>query len=1012
MRKSQNVSPRRSPIETLTGRLSKTGLVTPRNIQDFSPLEQFQKQFAALGQAMLRLRQMNPPPDVERIFTEFQSLQKKSSLFIEACQKVLKHNKLGPDARRISKDPFDIVANFTEQSNGFFSIMVEFNKQKPKIFAKTVLNYVQVMDDAILDLEEICMKEQPKRCIFKEYSDDLRKLMKELRNGITRTFKGAAFEGASQEDMSVLIETAKRLSRKFEQETVRAFYPQRAFMPTVSEHAARFHAGFVALVPLLGNIPAFNDVLIDIFESVEDFSDILKSLIRETRVIPVADPISVPVTERREVMATQEVDDNLFRIDPVGSYLGELAQLFGCSNGRECSRLDWCHEIVTAAKRKLRGLEESNHALNTKLQSNEDITSEAALTERFEENRRYQESVAEGFARQKDGILRQVVDTVKVLVPRNILHPDDDFMTQIRTLVTNCKIHMDDVHKKLDETEQMVAETKDALRSFYKSEFYKDIDETKDLKQTADVLITKLTKFHKEMDQKLTRADPSQDELNTFLKFVLADRIENLDELTLPQLKKELINFVAKTQQDLEDTKTKLSKCEENRKQYEEHVIDCILKVRTRIGAMTRILPDVTKTSFEEISNNVSEILAESEKKAELWATFRKFFCSFLSQLRYALKLPPMKLMHLSDDELKDVMTAILDCPPIQKGLGRYKERASTSLEPMKLSEEFGSPKPVTRYSPLSTKDADPQFVFKVHNFLAECCGQLQGCSPSGFMHVPVEKLMTNVNKLIFEKNDFVKNLRGLLADIAIRVNGPDIGQKEALMKRDLPILAKDIFSGLDPPVLVRDGEISEKIPELVSLIPPQDMQQFRALELKPLDCVEAELNKISTTFGLVEPLLTLIDGLAEDISANGSFAPLSPNFRRYLDQIENIRRASVRLSPQEVHPCVYPFINKAVSLITLLSATVSSMSIAESYANDQQNLTDLILNRQENDMKIRDLTAQIAEQSKEYQQLQTRFRAFVEASRKMAEVRHERMREIHQKEIAVIVDHYCQSEF
>ena len=985
--------------------------MTPRNIQDFSPLQQFQKQFQALEQAMLRLRQLNPPPDVQRIFTEFQALQKKCTVFVDACQKVLKHNKLGSDGREISKDPFHIVAGFTEQSNAFFAILVEFNARKPRIFSTTVLNYVQVMDDAILDLGDICAGEQQKRRVFKEYEPEFQALIGQLRRDITSLFKEVSFEEISQENVNAMIETAKQVSRKFETDMPRAFYPQRAFMPTVSEHVKRFHSGFVALVPMLANIPVFNDVLIDIFTSVHDFAGILKSVLREANVVPVADPIEVPVTETREVMATQEVDDNLFRIDPLGSYLSDLAKLFGCSNGEHCSRLDWAHEIVTAARRKVHNLEQSNHQMNTKLRSNEDITSEAALTERFEENRKYQEALAQGYTKQKEDLMREVVDTVKILVPPDILHPDDDFQTQIKTLVANCKIHMDDVQKRLDETEQMVAETKEAIRNFYKTEFYKDIDEEKDLKQTTDVLLAKLTKFHKEMDHKLTMADPSQHELTTFLNYILTGRIENVEELTLPQLKKELVSYVTQIEQSLADTKAELTKSEETHKEYEDHVVDCISKVRSRIAMITGNQPDVTRVSFEDISENISELLAESERNAELREAFRRFLCSFLAQLRYALKLPQMKLMNLTNDELKDVMTAILDCPPIQKGLGRYKERASSSLSPIKQTED-DSPKQVTRYSPLSAREPDNQFVLKVHNYLAECCGQLQGATPATFLHLPVDKLMENVTKFIFEKNDYVRNLRGLIADIAIRVSGPDIGQKEVLMRRDLAVLAKDIFGCLDPPVAQSEMEISEKIPDLIALIPPEDMQQFQAMHLKPFECVQAELQKMSNTFQLLEPLLTLTNSLSEEISTNGSFVPLSPSFNRYLDHIENMRRAAVRLSPQEVHPVVYPFVNKAVMLINLCATTMSSMSFAESYANDQERLAELITNRQENDIKIKDLTNQITEHVKEIQTIKTRFHAFVEASRKLADERIAKLRELHQQEITAIMDHYCKSEF
>ena len=115
MRKSLVVSPRLGPKET--GRSTRSGLEMARNMLDFSPVQQFQKQFSALDQAMTKLRHLNPPKEVNSIFDEFDTLKKKYSAFFESCQSVLRQYKLGNESKGVPEEHMKVISGFPSSDN-------------------------------------------------------------------------------------------------------------------------------------------------------------------------------------------------------------------------------------------------------------------------------------------------------------------------------------------------------------------------------------------------------------------------------------------------------------------------------------------------------------------------------------------------------------------------------------------------------------------------------------------------------------------------------------------------------------------------------------------------------------------------------------------------------------------------------------------------------------------------------------------------------------------------------
>ena len=998
MRKSLVLSPRVGPKDS--ARTTKPGLEIARNMNDFSPVQQFQKQFSALDLAMTKLRHLNPPEELTQMFDEFDSLKKGYSVFIESCQAVLRQRKLGNESKGISEDHVKVISSFTTMSNTFFTMMVGLNSRKPEIFYAEAKKLSSVMQDAVIEFAGICGKEQQTRRILKQYDNALRYYVSELETQIHDLFKKESFERISQEKVNEVVEIAKKLSRVFETDLQHGLFTQKMLTSVGSQYVSKFHAGFVGLVPLLANIPPFNELLANIFVSVETYSEILKRVMEDTQVESDADPISIPIDANGDVTESADIKDGLIRLDPVTYFLEEFSELLGCSSERRSDKLEWCEEILATARQRIHDLEYENHQLKTKVLSKEFITSETALTDRYPQNKKFQEELVHEYAKEKEHLLRSLVATVKTLVPGEILHHDDDYETQVQTLVMNCRINMDNAEKKLHDYEQLMQTTRSTLRQFYKSQFYQDIDEEADLHETAEILIARLTKLHKKLDEKITAASAAQNELNMFLKSVLHGRLEEVDGLTGAQLKKGLISCICSLEQELEETKKKLSDCIENHNEFERQAVECISKVQSRLSMATNIEQNVTSSSFEVLAPHVLGMFEQFEKETDAQNTFRKFLCSFLSQLRFALGLPKLSLINLSREDLQDVMVGILDSPPVQEGLGLSRHRPPNQ-ETLSRGNDAENTRPTSR-----ARDADPQFVFKVHSYLADRCGQVQGCSSSGFMHVPVDKLMDSLTKLIQEKNDYVKALRSVINDIAIRI-GQKYDQKEA-ESVDVDVLARDIFTGLENLFTKADqNSVVDAIPEIVALIHEDDMKQFDLMNLRPIDCVKAELQKVKHTPQVLEPVLKITRALSEDLEKQNQIVLSSPEFDRCMEQIENLRTAANHLPAHQVHPTFYPFVEQAVTVLSSLATKIGSVVFAEKLSEDKEKVAEVIANKQEMESTIKKLTHQISDQVQEIQRIKARFGAFIEASRTIVQDRSAQLTEIHNTEIAAIIDCY-----
>jgi hypothetical protein len=228
-------------------------------------------------------------------------------------------------------------------------------------------------------------------------------------------------------------------------------------------------------------------------------------------------------------------------------------------------------------------------------------------------------------------------------------------------------------------------------------------------------------------------------------------------------------------------------------------------------------------------------------------------------------------------------------------------------------------------------------------------------------------------------------------------------------MKKSLDLLARDIFSALESENSEKDLELAAKLPEIAKLILPEELEEFG--KLKPCDLIRTELRRIRETYDMVLPLVTLTENITEDMAKSRSgFLPLSPYFDHFMKNLEELRKGAVKFAAQSTHPVVYTFLTKACSLIVTLGNAISSTSFAEAFAEDREKLSELISNRQENEIQIGDLRAMLEKKDAEVQRFRDQLMHYVRANGVKIEEEWERLAAIHEEEIKSVVAQ-CLSE-
>jgi hypothetical protein len=317
--------------------------------------------------------------------------------------------------------------------------------------------------------------------------------------------------------------------------------------------------------------------------------------------------------------------------------------------------------------------------LSTRIRSTEFITSERALSERFEGNQKYEHEIAASYEIQKHAFLRETVSVIKSLCPGDMTHLGDSPSDQIKCIVSNCQMELDTWRSKVRKYETAITQSLAKFQPFSRIHLIVELPENSDIREVRTSVLEKNNALHWELEQSLSDSDSSVNELIFFLRRHLADQVDNINEWTAMQLKQELDHIMSASSHELLRTKDELQLLQKSRAAYETIITDFLINIRGELADSVGLTIDVIQNSFECLSHGITDLVARSRHEFQSYSGFREFLTSFLSELLNACRLPEVELKNIPLLEMKNVMVAILDSPLIQERLGTSRRRSSSS---------------------------------------------------------------------------------------------------------------------------------------------------------------------------------------------------------------------------------------------------------------------------------------------------------------------------------------------
>lgn len=1004
MRKSQTgaISPRKGVRTSNNLSKSVTFSKNLRNSSDFSPIQQFQMMFNELEGNILRLRQLNPPTQLNSFFEDFKEYKNNYSLFVDNANKVLRHIKLGDKATRpLPNEPYDLCSSFSQESSSFLGGIVHLNSIKISYFEENLSTLFEIMTRDFDSYAALCMKNHQSRVLSQSYRTWLSNAFQNVENHLNELFRQS--DDFSQVTINIICEELKAIARKFEVDLPHALHMQRLMLNEGDEYLSSFHNQFVKFVPLLSSVPNFTSVMFDIMDIIPRYDETLTAVLNQMK-IPVSrspTPLSVTRESPAEIPDGKPFDHST----ATDKFVAELLPFLNLEKYSRAPQDSQLELIAKTIKKKITKLEQDNHKLSTQINATEFITNERVLNERIEENKKFQEAIRKDYQKKRAGILQDTITTVKKLIDTEIIDKESDFETQVETVVAIALSEKNELKKFLANAEKEISDTKEVIAQFNRDYFALNVDMSTNIVKMAQTTIESVMDVQRELDQKLVMQSSSNSELNFFLKQLLSTREPNVDSMPTNQMKSTIIHILETQENDLKEAHEKINQFESINENNDDKIIECMSKIQSRLENLTDNAPQVTSTSFEIISENISDLLSKFEEQMKKAVSFRRFLQSFLAQLLFALHLPQVKLKDSTDAQLKDVMTSIIDAPSIQKNLSSFEGRPKATQ--VQTARNLEPVKPVT----ITTKDTDKQFTLQMHNFLAEILAIMNNKPTVGFIHLPIDQLMKQIRESIRTVIKFIKNIRGLLADVQLRVK-PGSDSKENLMTANIDDIATVIFTELDTILTEKNKSITAILPELVNSICEPDRQLFSSMKISQVEMIRQELQKMKKTYDFVEPINQIIEDLNKNMcKERKGFSPNSPYFNRFIELVEQMRRCSLRLNPSETHPSVYPILSHGIELFDLLSTALSAVTIAPELEQNIEKAGDLLRMKKEDEIEFKGMKDELDKKNLEIEQVKQQFLSYIEANHKEVEEHNEAMAQFHNNEIQSIVDYFTKSD-
>ena len=649
-----------------------------KNISELTPLQAFQKYFTLFENQMVKLRQTHAPYGIDRIFEVFHSLKSRYPAFISSCSTIYKRIQLKNTAVEVPVDAQDLCRVFSLDFGDLLASLAQISSSIPSLYQSHLGELAKNMRYSITRYANNCFLDHRTRFVYQNYESFFKQNLDQCQSDLDYFLSHNSFEAMTVDRMQHIVERFKHVSRKFEMELPHAMSLQRLTVPNGDSLIRSFHTDFVTFIPLLTGIPNFMAEFKAILEQIPYFGQSLQELIESLGLRPPSTQSS-PMPQTRSISeSTLSEEFPPHDEDPFLVYVPKILELLQIEQIEDFyHQQDYVYQqIIDRIQEVLNIHANEKHQMQTKIDALSNINDNSTIAERTLENQQYKEDLKKQFENEKETIYREVLDNVKSLTPKSITSRNDDTKTQIDCVVTCVHEEIEHLHKQINKYETEMKKSKEILKDLRDRYLGMETNENEYLPETIDSTIQAMENTKRALDQQLKDINPTNNTLEVFLHETLIQFCKKqqteLKNLTMDRMKEMIGRHILDLDEEIKKLKERLKDVRESKRQLEDKVISELSQIRYKLEEQLNNTED-TNLDIDDLLARIKALLTQHDSNEKDRVAFRQFLSSFLSQLLLAFHLQQIRFRNATDQQLKNVMTSILDTPDIQKLLsGQY----------------------------------------------------------------------------------------------------------------------------------------------------------------------------------------------------------------------------------------------------------------------------------------------------------------------------------------------------
>ena len=1056
MKKRGSISSRSGINEQATPRrrfLNKDALSkSTKNLSELSPLQVFQKEFTVFESKMIRLRQTHAPYGIERIFEILNSLKSRYSTFISSCNTLYKRIQLKNGLVEASESAKEICSQFTLDFGDLLATLAQIDASVPELYRSSLGGISKSMKENISKYATQCLLDHRTRSVYNKFDSFLKQNMEQCRSDLDYFLSDANFSNITVDRMQHIIERYKQISRKMEIEIPHAMKMQRITVPNGDSLIRSFHSDFVAFISLLTGIPAFTDEMKSIFERIPIFGKSLEDLIESLNLKGISRPATPARVVSRDLgdISSLSAEFPPPEEEPFDVFMPKILEILEIEGGE--SQEETFQQVIKRLQDVLTEKNTNIHKLETRVNALEEIGKDSSITERLSENRKYKEELQKSFEQEKERIYREVLGEIKSLTPVSITSRSDSTKTQIDCIVTCVQEEFDRNEKKIKDYEEEIRKSKETLRLLRDKFLGMETNNEDYLPNIIDSTVQAMENTRRTLDQQLKDINPTNNTLEEFLHTTLVQLCKKkeaeLKNLTNDRMRDMVGRHILDQDEEIKRLKASLKSAREEKNNIENNCISNLSQIRYKLEEQLDDHEDVDPT-VEDISKRVKDLLNLHDTNQKDRAAFRSFLASFLSQMLLAYHIPQIRFKDATDQQLKNAMTSILDTPDIQKALygvdgainaqppasptgsftSKYKSRRPSALTPTGMSSrsvhtrEINTPSPtgsrrtsvfISSSSRSSRRDSEmkksmddvnERALAEIKTLLAESCAVMENNNSASYMYFPLDHLAKNVKQLATNLVNSKNATKGLLCDVIIEMNDSQKMSKNDLLNKTNDNLFEFIFKGLRILKCEKTDLTTETMREICRGLGNEDVDFMNIQDLITL--AQNQMFLIKETNEAITPLTNIVKDINDQVNINKSFSPLSDLFPRYVEKEENLSKEYLSIPAAKILPSVLPFISQTVSLIDHITKTLSSVTFAAEYKENQSALEKLMAEHQDYKQKISELNKELEDSKNAEETIRKKMYAMLEVSKNVSSARIAAIKKVNSDDISQLIDYF-----